>query len=144
MPKYSRTGVYAYVSTPQNTTTTVAGTYYRLAGTFTNEILEGFFIDVDTLTYQGQKGCFEIQVSASFITDTNNTEITLALFKNGVLQANSIMTGEIDATTDKMPLSLVDVIELEEDDTIEIKVASDKAGAVIQAITLNTSAHTFH
>ncbi len=144
MPKYTKTGAYAYISTPANTTCTNAGQYYVLAGIFTNEILEGFAIETFILTYKGQKKCFEIKVNASFTTDTANTEISLALFKNSVLQANSIMTVEIDKTTDKAMISLVDVLELEEDDTIEIKVASDKAGAVLQAITGNTSAQDFH
>lgn len=143
MPRYSKLGAYAYISTPANTTCTNAGEYYLLQGIFTNEILKGFSIDAFILTYNGQKQCFEIKVNASFITDTANTEISMALFVNDVLQSNSIMVVEIDKTTDKQMISLVDVLELEAGDEVSIRVASDKAGAIIQAITGNTSAQKY-
>ena len=109
MTIYSSTGAYAYISTPANTTTTLADTWYRLEGTFTNEVLEGFDIVTEKLTYLGQTQCFEIKVNASFTSDINNTEITMALFKNDVLQTNSIMTVEINQITDKIMISLVDM-----------------------------------
>ena len=67
----------------------------------------------------------------------------MALFVNDVLQSNSIMVVEIDKTTDKQMISLVDVLELEAGDEVSIRVASDKAGAIIQAITGNTSAQKY-
>lgn len=140
---YTHTGAYAYISTPAVTTTTEAGTYYRLEGTFTNEISNGFSIVGDKLTYSGQTQLFEIKVCASFQSDTVNTEITMALYKSGVLQTNSLMTVEVDATTDIHNIALIDVIELADEDNIEIRIKSDKAGAEITAVTGNTSANVF-
>ena len=58
MDAYTSAVAFAYVSTPAATTTTVAGTYYRMEGTFTNETLEAFAIESDKLTYKGQPGIF--------------------------------------------------------------------------------------
>lgn len=131
--------VFAYLSATAGTTTTVAGTYYYLAGTFTNETMNEFAIVGDTLTYQGSDGLALVALTASFTTDVANAEITVALKKNGVIEVNSEMTVEIGATTDITSLALVDLLNLSTDDNVSIWIKSDQAGAVITAQKVTTS-----
>ena len=138
-------GVYAYLSTPSTTTTTNAGQYYYMTGTFTNEVMYNFAIVSDTLTYQGNiTTCFEIILNGSFSSDTPNTEITIGLFKNGAIQANSEMTVEVNQTTDIVQISTCDVLELTNGDRISIWIKSDKAGAKIDNVKFTTSLKLFH
>ena len=145
LPQYPKSGAFAYVSTPAATTTTVAGDWYRLAGTFTNEILEDFNITSDKLTYIGEETqLFQIIVMATFQSNTVNTTVTLGLFKNGVLEENSQMATKVVQTTDTKALALVDAVSLAKDDNIEIKIKSDKAGAEVTATHVTTSAQKFY
>jgi len=136
-------GVYAYISTPAGTTCTLADTYYFLEGTFTNEVLEQWEI-TPPLTYKGGCTCkFEVQANASVSSDTANNLLTLAFFKNGVLQANSEMSVYIKNTSELYTIPTVDVIEFEPDDNVEIRVKASQAGSVITAEKFTTSLHEF-
>lgn len=144
MAYYSSEGAYAYVSTPAETTCTNADEYYLLVGTFNNEILDGFIINADVLTYKGNGRRFEIKLNASLSSDAINNTVTLALFKNGVLQSNSEMTAKIESTTGIITIPVVDVISMVEDDYIDIRVKSDLTGSGVTGETVTTSAQVFH
>lgn len=138
-PKY---GAYAYISTPSATSLT-EDTWTKLSGTFTNEILDGFAIVSDTLTFCCSPTYFQIIVCGTFESDTASTVLDLALYKNGVLQTNSVMTHELNSTVDVYSMSLVDVFELGPDDTVEIYARADR-NCNVTANTLNTSAQLYY
>ena len=104
--------------------------------------MNGWSIVSDTLTYQGNTGITMVIFTGSFSSDTNNTEITIALKKNGVLQENSEMTVEINQTTDINSIALVDMFSMQKGDNISLWIKSDKTGAVITAKKITTSAYT--
>ena len=137
-------GVYAYISTPAQTTCTLADTYYFLEGTFTNEIMDQWAV-VPPLTYQGGCTCkFEVQVNAAVESDTANNLVTLALYKNGVLQVNSEMSVYIKNVTEEYTIPTVDVLEFAPGDYIEIYIKCSQAGAKLTANKLTTSLHPFY
>jgi hypothetical protein len=139
-------GVYAYLSTPAETTCTDAGTYYFIEGTFTNEVLECWEI-APPLTYLGCDGNdgykFKINVHASFTSDTGGNLIRMALYKNGELQTNSIMASYIKLTAEETTISTVDVLSFDIGDTLDIRVSASRAGSKLTAVNLTTSASRF-
>ena len=139
-------GVYAYLSTPAETTCTDAGTYYFVEGTFTNEVLECWEI-TPPLTYLGYEGTeghkFKVTVHASFTSDTGGNLIRLALYKNDVLQENSIMSSYIKNTAEETMISTVDVLSFNIGDTLSIYVSASKAGSKVTAQNLTTSVSRF-
>ena len=140
---YNKRGVFAYIDNPLPTMCAVAGQYYRLDGEFTNETIKGFSIATGTLVYLGMPCFFEVIIDAAFTSDTVNTKITLAVFKNGSLRVGSQMDVLVTLPIDVKPIPLVDVFKLVEGDTIEIRVKSDKAGAEVTALHLTTSCKCF-
>jgi len=139
-------GVYAYLSTPAETTCTLADTYYFIEGTFTNEVLECWEI-TPPLTYLGCNGTdghkFQIIVNASFTSDTSSNLIHMALHKNDVLQTNSIMSSYIKNTAEETMISTVDVLSFDIGDTIKIMVSASQAGSKLTAQNLTTSLNRF-
>lgn len=143
--KDAEIGVFAYLSTEQDTTTTAAGTFYKLEGLFTNEILCGCSACGGILTYTDSvTRCLKIIINATLKTDTNNTTVTMGIYKNGALEINSQMQTKLVQVTDRGTIPLVDVIELSTGDTIEIRIASDKAGAKVTATFITASAAKFY
>ena len=142
---YPESGAYAYISESAATTTIVADTYYRLAGTFTNEVLSEFNITSDKLTYIGNDTqLFEISITASIQSNTVNTIVTMGIYKNGTLEANSEMTTKVAQTADRKLLVVIDVISLSLNDNIEIRIKSDQAEAQVTAIKCTTTAQKFY
>jgi hypothetical protein len=139
-------GVYAYLSTPAETTCTLAGTYYFIEGTFTNEVMECWEI-TPPLTYLGCEGTdghhFKISVCASFTSDTNDNLIHIALYKNGEIQTNSIMASYIKNTAEARTVATVDVMTFDIGDTVDIRVSASKAGSKLTAVNLTTSLNRF-
>lgn len=140
MAFYASIAASAYVSSSDSVTTTVAGTYYRLAGTFTNAVLNGFAIESDKLTLKGQPSNILVAFCGSLSSDTISTEMSVGIKVNGTLRTGSVMTVDAAATTNTVAISLTDVIAMDTDDNIEIVVKSDKAGAAITTHTATTQA----
>lgn len=137
---YTKSVAFAYISTPAGTTTTVAGDWYRLEGTFTNEQLRGFSIVSNKLQYGGQTQCFQITILGTFESDTAGTTLTVGIYKNGVLESNSQMKVYLKYAAEPVNVGLCDIMQLSDTNNIEIRVKSDKAGAIITASTFTTSA----
>jgi len=139
-------GVYAYISLSDGTTCTNADQYYFLQGTFENEIMQCWEANA-ALSYcgcDGNSNHFEVDINASFESDTGNNLITLALFKNGALQLNSEMSIYIKNTAEVYSVSLVDVILFAPNDYTSIKIKSSQAGAVVTAQKMTASLHRFY
>jgi hypothetical protein len=139
-------GVYAYISTPAPTTCVVAGDWYFIEGVFTNEVLKCWEI-APPLTYLGcdddSPHKFKVHVCASFASDTGLNLVKMALFKNGVLQTNSIMSEHIQTTAQERAMATVDVIEFDVGDTVDIRMSSSQAGAEVTAVNLTTCLSRF-
>ena len=136
-------GVYAYISASAATSCT-ANDWIRLAGTFTNEVLENFVIagTPPSVTYRGSETHFKVDVFGTFESTINSTVLDVGLFVNGVLQVNSVMTQELNSNNDVYTIALTDVLSLGFEDYIEIKIRADRDASVI-ANTLTTSLMCF-
>lgn len=137
-------GVYAYVPSPTITTTTLAATYYPIAGPFTNTVLSGWSVGVDSIVYDGPKTRYvEIVYSGTFESDTNNTTFVTAVKHNGNAIAGSEATFELKLAGDSGNVSATVVVEVAQNDTIQLVVKSDQAGAEITAQTYSTALTVF-
>ena len=134
---------YAFLSAEDTTQLTTPLTYYKIKGAFNNEVLVNFAIVSDTLTYIGDIPIyFEVILNASFSASVVNTTTSIALYKNNVLQSNSIMTIKLNQTTDTKSLGLVDVLRLENGDNVTIVITADKT-CFVTMHNVNTSIKRF-
>lgn len=126
-------GVFAYLTADAATTITTAGTYYPIAGTFTNDPLEDFVTVADpAIQYKGTKTqYFEIDWHATVAADQNSTTIVCGIKKNGTLLTSSRM-GTLCKTANEMyNISGTVVVELTTDDKIQLVVTSDGNGDIL-------------
>lgn len=149
MPRYTdgqpkEIGVYAFVPAPTVTTTTLAATYYPIAGPFTNTVRKQFSLGVDSIIYDYPKNIFvEIAYSGTFASNVNNTFIGAAVKKNGAVIAGSEGVVKTKLAGDEGSTSASAVVELAQGDTIQLVVKSDQAGANITAETFSTTLSVF-
>ena len=126
-------GVFAYLTSDAATTITTAGTYYPIAGTFTNDPLEDFVTVADpAIQYKGTKTqYFEIDWHATVAADTNITTIVCGIKKNGTLLTSSRMGTLCKTANELYNISGTVVVELTTDDKIQLVVTSDGSGDVL-------------
>ena len=137
--RVAKVGVGAYLSTPQTTTIAVVDTYQRLEGIFTNNVLEGFFIDTENdnkLTYHPDDGAartFAIIVPVSIKSDTVNTTCVVSL-ESGNGTTATIDGSEVTIRTDTADVyrngTIVIPVAVEDGDTIEIQIKADKTADI--------------
>lgn len=142
-----KVGVFAYLGTPTATTTTLAGTYYPIQGTFTNSPSEcfgaattytpGIKYECETTQY------LEIDWHASVGSDAGNTTVTCGVYKNGVLEASSVMSTFAKNLGQIYAMSGTTVIELAQNDEVQLVVKSDQAGAQVTFNNYTTSISEF-
>lgn len=125
-------GVGAELTAPA--TTPVTTSYTRLLGTFENEFIEGFFIDTENdnkLTYHPDDGTtrtFQLYWSAQVEAPTNNDEITIGIeYGDGVTEVVAERTAFCRVADSPYGMSTVYIIELNDMDTIEIKIKGDSS-----------------
>jgi hypothetical protein len=141
-----RSGIFAYFSTTADIVTTLADTWYPLAGPWVNSVVQDFGVAADGLSiaYTGNTiQHFEIQINSTWSTDTPATTIHMGMYYNGVLLPSSVHVAKIAQVGQYRHLSNTSVVQLSPDDTIQVVVRSDKAGATITAQNLSTSAQKF-
>ena len=128
-----KSGVFAYLASPANTTITTAGTYYPIAGTFTNAPIEDFTaVATPAIRYDGAKTqYFEIDWHASGYGDSNGQTIHIGIKKNGVLCTGGVMGTFLKFLGEEQALSGTCVIELATNETIQLVITSDTNGDVI-------------
>lgn len=140
-------GVYAYISSPTNTTITTAATYYPISGTFTNSPIEGF--SAATTYTPGIKynefktQYFEIDWHSSLVSDTSNVTVSLGIKKNGVLISGSVMSQYCKNASQIYTLSGTCVVELAENDEIQLVITSDSNGNVVTIENYTTTISEF-
>ena len=142
-----KVGVFASLSAPTDTTITVADTYYPIAGTFSNDPLEGF---VGATAYppgikynESMTQYFEIDWHATVIPDSNTTTVHFAIKKNGVLVTSSIMGSLLKNNGQPYNLSGTCVIEMSTGDEIQLVVTADGNGDVLTIQHYTTSITEF-
>ena len=138
--------VWGYVSTPADTTITTAGTYYPIQGTFTNEVNQfgAATVNVPGIKYTGSETkTFEIDLHAQVSADTLNTDVTLAVYKNGSLAAGSEITGRCRDAASPYSMSSTVVLSLAENDEVQLMVTSDDDGDVLTFNNLQTTIREF-
>jgi len=141
-----RSGIFAYFPTTSNITTTAANTWYALPGPWTNPIVQDFGIAADgvSISYTGTViQHFEIQINSTWSTDTPATTLHIGMYHNGTLLSSSVHVAKIAQVGQYRHLSNTSVVELSPNDTIQVLVRSDKAGAVLTTQHLSTSAQKF-
>ena len=142
-----KVGVFAALDAPANTTITTAGTYYAIAGTFTNSPVEGFGVATtytpgikyaETLTQH-----FEIDWHATVEADQVNTDVTVGIKKNGTIVSSSVMKMRCFSASAPYTLSGTCVVELAQNDEIQLVVTSDGNGDVITFDNFTTTINEF-
>jgi len=137
-------GVFAYLGSPADTTCTLADTWYPIQGAFVNDPLIDFELDVDKLKYVGANTAyFEVDGHIVSKGDANGITVHFGLKKNGTVNAPSNMGTFMKTSGEAYPVSGTSVVELATNDTIQLVMMADSAGAVITAEHLTTTIRPF-
>ena len=146
---------YAYISTPADTTMTLANRWYFFNGTFTNQlasnvtgVTDGIQVDKDG------------RVEVEFMT--NGTSSATAQLKIGVVKNGTFVGGLLDAGDDILPgsegsyeadtagstngfgnMHSLWAGDVEDGDILTLVISSDTAGAVFTPDSGATSMHPF-
>lgn len=131
---------YAGLSVPGDTSCILADTYYPLVGTFVNDPMVGFSVDVDHIVYdRDDTRVFEIDWHATLEVNANGRKIHIGLAINGVVTHESTMCAYCKYSAEPVSFSGTKVVELKKDDEIQIMVSSDGAGDVVTTRHFTTS-----
>lgn len=121
-----------YLSATAPTTITVAGTFYKVAGTTVKNKAVDFTHSNNRLTYTGAKPVVvKIDVSGSFTSNTNNVTVKACPALNGVALTNAEIERKILVGTDIRGLSFHWEVELTTNDYLEVFITCDSAGAIL-------------
>ncbi len=124
-------------STNQNTICTLANTYYEIIGNYNSNLVNGFSVVANRITYEGtQTKNFLLNGVSDIKANNNNTRVTYALYKNGVLVPHAETPTDIRHSTASTNIAITSIIPLAEDDYIEIFVKSSVAGVIITSETM--------
>jgi len=129
-----KSSVFGTLDTATPTTTTAAGTWYPIAGTFTNSPLENFELNVDKLKYKGtETRTFKIILNVSASTDTAATTVDIGIGIDGADPSERLVTDRlIKLTTDIGSWVTQGEVTLSTNQEVQLMVLSDKAGAEIE------------
>ncbi|RKZ98993.1 MAG: hypothetical protein DRQ46_00520 [Gammaproteobacteria bacterium] len=138
-----KNGVFAYLASPTATTVTTGGTYYTIAGTFTNAPMENFSlgtgIDYDGLTTK----YFEVDWHATVSGDSNSITCSVGIKKNTSVVTSSIMGTLLKTSGESYVLSGTTVVELATNDAILLVLTADGDGDVITVEHFTTTIRPF-
>jgi len=144
---FPQIGVFAYLSAPANTTITTLNVYQYIVGTFLNPVLELFSVlsaPTPQIVYTGLTPYyFEIDWQASVTANTNNTTVTVAVFKNGSIITGSNMVQFCKTALDPFCFAGTCVVSLKADDSIQLVVTSDGTGDVLTFNGFTTTIRRF-
>lgn len=146
---WKKSGVYAYLGTETHTTTTTAGTYYPVAGTFINAPIENFTaVDTPGIRYDGTPSqYFEIDWHCTFEVDTASKTVTVGVAINETVIVASTQSMYCryanDSAHSSVHLSGTYVVELATNDEVQLVVASDYDGLTVSFDTFNVSIRPF-
>ena len=139
-----RSGVFAYLTSPSNTTCTLADTWYPIAGAFTNNPMLDFSFVTDHIEYDGTlKQYFEIDWHATIEGDSNGITAHIGIYLNSSIVASSVMGVFLKYSGEVMTLSGTCVVEMEQGDEIQLVAMADGAGDVITVKHFTTTIARF-
>jgi hypothetical protein len=140
----TKSGVYASLDAATNTTTTDAGTWYPLAGAFTNDF-DNFSFVTDHIEYDGDNDYeFEIDWQCSQSSDTATTVAHVTVKINTTVYTESQMGTLLKNVNQPYAYAGTLKVMLTKGDEIQIVVSSDKAGAVLTTHHFTTSMNKFY
>lgn len=123
-----KTNVFGYLTAQTDTTVTTAGTYYPVAGTFANPIIDNFTADATGVTYIGtETRAFKVLYSASLSSDTSSTTASLGIAVNGVVSAGYSADRLLKLTSDIGAWIVQGDVILSTGDVVTLSVTSDKS-----------------
>lgn len=139
-------GVFAALTSPEDTTVTTAGTYYPILGTFSNTPISNFsLIAGPSIKYDDcETHFFEIDWHASLSTPVNNITVTCAIKKDGVLVASSEMPAFCKNSNQPYTLSGTSVVELKCDETIQLVLTADSSATIVTVSSYTTTIREFY
>lgn len=124
---------FAYLSAPADTTVVTGGTYYPIAGTFTNVIIRNFeYVATPWIKYINWNHIFfKINWCATLSSNHTNCTVTLWIKKNWVLQTGSLMSSYCKTIWELYNIAWVYVWELDHNDVIQLVLTADWDGDVV-------------
>lgn len=135
-----KSNAFGYLPTAAITTTTLADTYYPIAGTFTNPVLDNFVLDGDKIVYKGTETReFKVILSVSVSSDTGTCTTTIGVSKDGSVPSGLSAVRLLKLTTDIGSWICQGELTLETDDEVQLVVKSDKVGAELTFHTTQTN-----
>ena len=143
--KVGSNSAYLFGSLAESTDTTIttAGTFYTLAGTFTNPVKKNFTASASGITYTGEKtGEFVINWNVCGSADSNGTTYSVAIKKNNEVLDDYKMCTFCKNLGQSYNNNGTVILELEKNDVITIVVSSNGSGDVITVGNVNASIHS--
>ena len=138
---------YAYLSATEETTCTLADTFYPILGTFINDPIVGFDVHEDKLRYLGPTTReFEIDWSASFNCDTVGSTIHIGVSVNDEvidIHDKSVMGMYVKYADESVTMAGTLVVTVEENQTIELQISSDSATDIVSFDHFTTTIRKF-
>lgn len=137
-------GVFAALAAQTKTDITASDTYTPIAGIFTNVPAIGFeFLADPAIKYVGEETMyFKMDICLSGFAAANNTTVTGAIKKNGIILTHSLMQTFLKTTPDSYNFSGTDVFELAKGDKIQLVVKTNN-GADVTFINITTTLKPF-
>jgi len=136
-------GVSAYLNESATTTTTSADTWYPINGTFINEIIEGFWLNVTvptdaSIVYNGtETQYFDILWSATVSSDTPATTVHIAA-RDGEDPDDWVMATLCKTADEEYALSGIMAMNLSQGSRVQLVLESDQEGGVITMVHFTT------
>lgn len=129
-----KSGLFVYLKEEYTTNIINPGTFYPIKGEFRYNPMENFtYVGAGTTgsRYNGSlKQFFKVCWASSIYVLNNNTTVTIGLKHNGVLMGNSLIANLCKIAGEIYHLSGTFVIELSQNDTLQLVVATDKGNDI--------------
>lgn len=144
---YNQDGAFAYLTAQANTTVTTGGTFYKIGGTFSNPVINGFSLGVsDTIDYDGSGGIFEIDWHATVSCDDASRTVHVGIAIDGetlTTSSPSVMAILCKTAGEKYSLGGTDVVTLATGDTVQLQLTSDTNLDVVTVYHFTTTIRRF-
>lgn len=135
---------YAYFYDEANispTTISGAGVYTDIICSLSGDLLEGFTVSGNTLTYTATKP-INAEISWNTSVDANTDSLIIKAFKNGTTPLNGRSRGRVvpnNLLSLELPLTVTHVVSLVTGDTVDLKITDAFAGTTVTVLTLSGS-----
>jgi hypothetical protein len=143
-----KTGVFAYLETPEITTITTSGTFQAIEGTFNNAPIENFDNVLvggkGAIRYLGAKTqFFMISLNCELKGNSNNITASIATSKNGNVCTNGSMSQFLKNQGQDYFIGTTCVYELAQYDTVQLVTTNNGTGDQLTFNKITTSINEF-